>query len=239
MQDMLYNMLVEKNEVTWQSLIYELVRTGQMDPWDIDIVLLSRRYLKALREMKEANFFISGKVILAAAILLKIKSNKLLTEHIAGFDAQLFSTGETEELSNFNEEMERIKLLENPRLTIKTPLARRKKVGLKDLMDALQKALEVDKKRTLRRLREIETTANLKIPEKKIDITELIKEVYSKIKLFFTKQKELTFTQLVSSDRREDKIYTFLPLLHLDSQQKIILSQSKHFGEIKILLQKI
>jgi len=239
MQDMIYDMLMKKDEITWQSLIYELVRTGQMDPWDIDIVLLSRRYLEVLKKMKETNFFISGKIILAAAILLKIKSDKLLTDHIAGLDAQLFSTGEIEDLSDLNEEAERIKLLENPRLTIKTPLARRKKVSLQDLMSALQKALHVDRRRTLKKLREIEATANLKIPEKKVDITDLIKEVYNKIKIFFTKQEELTFTQLVNSDRKEDKILTFIPLLHLDNQQKIILNQDKHFGEIKILLQKI
>ncbi len=238
MQDRLYDMLMHKDEITWQTLIYELVRTGQMDPWDIDISLLSQRYMETLKELKEANFFISGKVILAAAILLKLKSEKLLTEHIAGLDAQLFSTGEIEELA-FEENVERIKLFENPRLTIKTPLARKKKVSLQDLMNALQKALQVDKRRTLRKLREIETTANLKIPEKKVDITILIKEVYNKIREVFTKQEELTFSQLVNSDRKEDKMLTFIPLLHLDNQEKISLSQNEHFGEIKILLQKI
>ena len=238
MQDKLYDMLMQKDEITWQSLIYELVRTGQMDPWDIDISILSQRYLEALRQMQEANFFISGKIILAAAILLKIKSEKLLTEHIAGLDAQLFSTGEIEDIG-FEENVDRIKLLENPKLTIKTPLARKKKVSLQDLMNALQKALNVDKRRTLRKLREIETTANLKIPEKKVDITILIRDLYIKIKELFAKQQEITFSQLVSSDRKEDKILTFIPLLHLDNQEKISLSQSEHFGEIKILLQKV
>ena len=236
MQDKLYNILMQKDEITWQSLIYELVKTKQMDPWDIDVSLLAQRYLQALKKLKEANFFISGKVILAAAILLKIKSDKLLTENIANLDSQLFSKGEIEDLA-FEESIERIKLIENPRLTIKTPLARKRKVMLQDLMLALNKALEVDKRRTLRKIREAEAIAKLEIPEKKIDITSLIRDTYQKIIDFFTRKKEkLTFTQLVSSDRKEDKILTFVPLLHLDTQGKIDLQQQQHFGEIEITL---
>jgi len=240
MQDRLYNILLQKDEITWQSLIYELVRTGQMDPWDIDISLLAQRYIITLKDLKETNFFISGKVILAAAILLKIKSDKLLTEKIANFDEQLFGKEAIEELEDlgFNEQLDRIKLFENPKLTIKTPLTRKRKVSLQDLMGALQKALEIDKRRTMRKLREKEVISAMKIPEKKIDITQLIKDVYERVRNFFSSKKGdvLTFTALVNSDKKEDKISTFIPLLHLDNQEKINLIQEKQFGEINILL---
>jgi segregation and condensation protein A len=240
MQERLYNILLQKDEITWQSLIYELVRTGQMDPWNIDVSLLAQRYIKTLKELQETNFFISGKVILAAAILLKIKSDKLLTEKLASFDEQLFGKEEIEELQDldFNEQLDRIKLFENPKLTIKTPLARKRKVSLHDLMGALKKALEIDKRRTIRKIREKEAVAHLKIPEKKIDLSKLIKEIYEKIKNFFVfkKGEVLTFKALVNSEKKEDKIMTFVPLLHLDNQEKINLIQEKPFGEINILL---
>ena len=38
------------------------------------------------------------------------------------------------------------------------------------------------------------------------------------------------------SDSKEDKIYTFIPLLHLDHQRAVDLTQKKHFGEIEIEL---
>ncbi len=234
---------MQKDDITWQSLLYELVRTEQMDPWDIDLSLLSQRYLETIKKLKEFNFFLSGKVILASAILLKIKSDKLLTENIAQFDNYLFNREEElllhEEAMDFEDKNERIKLIENPTLTIKTPLARKKKVTLQDLFHALQKALEVNERRIFRRLQEKSIPENLKIPEK-FDITAKIKEIYSKILNFLNikKQEKITFTELVSSNRKEDKILTFIPLLHLDNQEKIILNQEIPFGEIEITIKQ-
>jgi len=79
---------------------------------------------------------------------------------------------------------------------------------------------------------------NVKIPEKKRDITEIIRDVYTRIMSFFSinKQKKLTFSQLVPSNTKEDKIYTFIPLLHLTNQRKVNLEQKEHFGEIEIMI---
>ena len=72
------DMLIQKDDVTWKSMIYDLVKSEQMNPWDIDISLLSKKYLDIVKTLKEMDFRISGKVILAAAILLKLKSKHLL-----------------------------------------------------------------------------------------------------------------------------------------------------------------
>lgn len=234
MQDRIYNILMQKDEITWQTIIRDLVRTGEMDPWDIDISILSKRYLETLKTLKEEHFLISGKVVLAAAILLKIKSEKLLTENIANWDNQLFSQGETEEFNEFEENVENIKLLENPKLIINTPLARKRKVSLNDLMHALQRALEVDTRRTMKKLRETEHLAKVKIPEKGVDISELIKNLYDRILDFFSKKPTLTFSELIPSQKKEDKIMTFIPMLQLVNKGKIDIDQKEHFGEIYI-----
>lgn len=235
MQDQILDMLLKKDEITWQSLLYELVRTEQMNPWDIDISILSRKYLETVKKLQEINFFISGKVILASAILLKIKSDKLLTENIAQFDNQLFQREQLETTEAMEEAEPEIIY---PKLTIKTPIARRKKVTINDLINALEKAMKVDERRTQKRQLLTEVPPNIKIPER-VDIKERIKEIYSKIRNFFATKKEvLTFDKLVESDKKEDKIFTFVPLLHLDNQQKINLIQEEHFGEIKIELTK-
>lgn len=229
MQDRLYDMLMQKDEITWQTIIYDLVRSEQMDPWDIDISLLSQKYINRINELKEHNFFISGKVLLASAILLKIKSNKLLTESIAQLDNQLFP--QDDELFDDLEEFKEPEKI--PDLLIKTPQQRKRKVGLNDLMKALHKALDVDKRRILRREQEI-VIEEARIPEKKVDISSLIKQIYDKIMNFFKKQEKVTFTQLVPSERKEDKVFTFLSLLHLETQEKIDLQQEVPFGEIYI-----
>ena len=138
--------------------------------------------------MQEANFFISGKVLLACALLLKIKSNKLVNEEISNFDSQLFKQEETfEELEELFENAPHPEY-EKPRLTIKTPMPRKRKVTLQDLMNALHKALEVEKRRNVKR--DIFNRVDVKIPENKIDISELITSIYNKIIDFFKANKK-------------------------------------------------
>ncbi len=227
-------MLIQKDEITWQSLLLDLIKSEQMDPWNIDISLLTNKYLETVKEMKEANFFISGKVLLACSLLLRIKSSKLINEEIYNFDSQLFKQEETyEELEELFDQAP-IPESEKPKLTIKTPMPRKRKVTLQDLMSALQKALEVEKRRNIKR--ELFDNIKVEIPNKKIDISELITNVYNKVIEFFktNKKQSLTFTKLVNSDNKEDKLYTFLPLLHLDNQEKVSISQEEPFGEINI-----
>ena len=236
MQDQLFDMLVNKDEITWQNLIYDLVKSEQMDPWDIDVGLLVKRYLDTLKKLKEANFLISGKVVLAAAILLYIKSHKLINEDIANLDLILFGKEEEEFEGSLLDELEEEKEYIDLSLIPKVPHVRKRKVSVDDLIKALQKALEVDKRRTLRRIRD--QALKVEIPEKKVDISKLIKEVFDKIKKFLSTKEVVTFNELVGSNRKEDKIQTFIPLLHLTQQQEIDLNQEEHFGEIKITLYK-
>ena len=100
-------------------------------------------------------------------------------------------------------------------------------------MEALQKALEVETRRSIRKQDE-KIIREYHLPTKKIDIASLIKNLYEKINEYFQKHPKVTFTQLLPSQEREDKIYTFIPLLHLENQGKINLHQEKPFSEIEI-----
>jgi len=240
MQQEILDMLLKEDEITWQSILYDLVKSEKMDPWDIDISILSQKYLEIVKQLQETNFFVSGKIILASAILLKLKSNKLLTDHIASFDNLLFHQ-DIEELDDFEVKNQRIKLMENPRLTIKNPQARKRKVSLNDLVSALEKALEVDKRRTMKKIESERIKIRMELPEKTIDISVRIKDLYQKIVDFFTnlKKETITFSSLVPSNKKQDKIITILPLLHLSNDEKIMLSQQEHFGEIEISKPKL
>ena len=93
----IYNMLIQKDEITWQSILLDLIKSEQMSPWDIDVSQLSKMYLEKVKEMKEANLHISGKIVLASALLLRIKSKKLANEEMFNFDSMLFKEEETYE----------------------------------------------------------------------------------------------------------------------------------------------
>ena len=234
-----YDLLMQDDEITWQSILLDLVKTEQMNPWDVDISLLSQKYLERVKKMEELNFFVSGKIILASAILLKLKSNKFLLENISDFDNLLYppednGTGDDELYLNAPDVPEYLKG-KDIRLTIKTPQPRKRKVSVSDLVDALKKALEVEQRKVQRVLDRNTIPENLEVPETKIEISSLIKDVYGKIKIYFEKNKsDLTFTQLVASPKKEDKITTFIPLLHLSNQERVDLRQLAHFEEIYI-----
>lgn len=235
MQDKIFELLINKDEITWQSVIYELIKTEQIDPWDVDISLLTQRYMGMIKTLKEMDFKISGKVLLAAAILLRIKSNKLVGEDILEFD-RLLEGADEDEIEDLYEDTTDIETTKEDvhSLIPRTPQPRKRKVSIYDLMNALEKALEVKRRRVIQSI----PPMNINAPVKTRDITQVIKDIYTKIKLFFlgAKKNRMTFSHLVPSGTKEDKIYTFIPLLHLTSQQKIDLHQEKHFGEIEIIL---
>lgn len=239
MEDKIIEMLFDRDEVTWQNIIYEAVKNEEMDPWDINISLLTKRFLDMLQKLKEMDFRISGKILLAAALLLKIKSNRLMGEDLVEFD-RLFTSTEEDDL--FYEELEAemaqagaIKEEEHE-LIPRTPQPRKRKVSVYDLVEALNKALEVKKRRVMRDLPELK----VEMPQNHVDITTIITELYSKIKGFLSAKRgeRLTFSQVIPTDTKEHKVYTFIPLLHLTNQRKIDLKQEQHFGEIEIIMRE-
>ena len=238
MIDELYNLIVNKDEITWQSLLMDLIKSEEMDPWDIDVSLLAKKYLESIKKLQKFNFFISGKMILASALLLRIKSDRFMEEDIAHFDNMMYPPEELDpmELEAYLDAPAPER--KSPKLTIKTPQARKRRVTLTDLMGALQKALEVNQRKVDRR--EYELSVDMKVPIQEIDITALIKDMYTRIVGHFQTNEKggLTFTALVRSERKEDKILTILPLLHLDNEGKVDLEQREHFGEIYITLNK-
>lgn len=238
-QEQFYEILTN-DDYSWQSIIYELINTEQLDPWDIDITMLTQRYLEKIREFEEANFFISSKVLLAAALLLRIKSEILLNKYIRSLDDILFGREEKKDYTR-----ERIDIDENeiPVLYPRTPLPRSRKVTLQELITALDKAIKTEGRRIKReisgkiRLRE----TSIVLPKRKINISDRIQEVYSKIKGLFKVQKpiqRLRFSELAGNDK-EEKLLTFIPLLHLENQSKLWLDQERHFDEIWVSLREI
>ncbi|MFC2135641.1 segregation/condensation protein A [Bacteroidota bacterium] len=238
----IFNILFQEDELTWQNIIYDLVRTEEMDAWNIDISLIAQKFLGKLKELKDMDFRLSGKIVLASAMLLKMKSSRLLEQDLTNFDSLLSSAEDDamdvlEELTDEYADGVRAAQDGLPKIRPKIPQPRKRKVSVFDLVEALEKALEVEN----RRKEYIEPEADVKAPVKSRDISLVIKDVYDKVVSFFTKSdktKLMMFSQLIPSDSKEDKVFTFIPLLHLDFQRKIDLMQEHHFGDISIVLNK-
>ena len=237
MQDQILDMLLKRDEITWQDLIKDLVKSEGIDPWDVDISLLAKKYVDIVKQLKEVNFFVSGKVVLAASILLKIKTNNLLNNNFADFDSLLFSNEEDDEEDGYSSNYHLGTNDHNVRLTIKTPQTRKRKVTLNDLVRALEQALEVDERREIRKRRFDRIPESIRIPERNINLGEKIKSIHGSIIDWFQKNEDdITFNHLLDGGEKTDKVYTFMPLLHLENHDKINMKQSAHFEKIYIQL---
>ena len=236
-QNQIHDILFNR-EPGWQEIIHDLINTEQLDPWNINILILTDKYLERLNQLEEADFFISGKVLLAAALLLRIKSEILLNKYIKSIDEILF--GKKEEKKSVFERMELDE--EIPELIPKSPMPRFRRVTLQELLDSLNKAIITENRRikkeilTKSALRE----SSISLPKKQISIKDKIRGIYGNLLNYFKEdeqRKRISFTEFVGA-KKEERIITFLPLLHLDNQKKIWLEQEEHFTDFHIWLQK-
>lgn len=237
-QEQIHDLLFNR-EIDWQEIIYDLINTEQLDPWDININVLSEKYLEKIKEYEEADFFVSSKVLLAAALLLRIKSEILLNKYIKSIDEILF--GKKEEVKT---KMERIELEEEiPELVPRSPMPRFKKVTLKELLESLNKAIITENRRIKKEIvnKNALRETGISLPKRKFNIANKIKEIYNNIISHFDKNKDdkkIPFTTLIG-EKKEDRILSFLPLLELENQKKVWLEQEKHFDEIHVWLKDI
>lgn len=233
-QEQIHDILFNR-EIGWQEIIYDLINTEQLDPWDINIMILTEKYLETIQKLEEADFFISSKVLLAAALLLRIKSEILLNQYIKSIDEILF--GKKEYLES--KKLERIELDgQIPRLIPKSPMPRFKKVSLKELMDALNKAIITENRRIKKEIVKSNSIREVGIsfPKRKLSIQDKIKEIFSKIIYSLEEnknEKRIHYNNVVGGEKHE-KIFSFAPLLYLEHQKKIWIEQNEHFGDIYI-----
>ena len=237
-QEQIHDLLFSR-ELGWQEIIYDLINTEQLDPWNINILVLSEKYLKKIQHLEETDFFVSSKVLLAASLLLKIKSEILLNTYIKSIDEILFGKEEPKKY-----ELERIELDEEiPELVLRSPIPRFRKVTLKELIESLDKAISTEN----RRIQKITINnsalrqASISIPKRKFSVKDKIKEIYDQLFIHLEdeeEKKKVSFTELIGEDK-EERIISLLPLLHLESQKKIWLEQEIHFDEIHIWLKDV
>jgi len=84
-EDRIYEVATNQDIIDWKSFLYELIYKEGLNPWDIDLGILTKKYLLALKDLKEVDFNISGKFLTVAVYLLKTKSEKLLSSIKFGY----------------------------------------------------------------------------------------------------------------------------------------------------------
>src|SRR3972149_4983570 len=232
-QEQVHDLLFNR-EIGWQEIIYDLINTEQLDPWNIAIIVLTNNYLKKLRQFEEENYFISSKVLLAAALLLRIKSEILLNKYIRCIDEILFGKKEKKEKPVF--EIDGFDDI--PELILKSPIPRFKKVTLSELVESLNKAIITENRRIKKEIinKNLFREAQIPLKKRKYVLTDKLREIYETIFGYFdgAKNEKVLFSRLVGGNTKEEKIIYFSSILYLENQKKIWLEQKEHFGEISI-----
>jgi segregation and condensation protein A len=227
--------LITGEEVSWQSIIHDLIKTEQLDPWNIDIGVLADKYLTTIQEMEEENFYVSSKVLLACSILLRLKTDILANSYIQELNEALFGRKEVQKTLDLEQYI--IDEKELPLLVPKSPMARHRKVTLDELMSALNKAINTENRRIKRSIKtsQAKKAAEMVLPKNHfIPLKVRIKKIVEIINghLTISSNKHIEFTKLASE--KEEKLAAFLPILHLSNDKHIHTYQPIHFEEIFI-----
>ena len=153
---MIDNMIDDKKVInlmisgSWQELLFELVH--DMDPWDIDLKILSLRFIEYIESFKGSNgkdLKVSVKVLLVAVIIYKMK-----VDNLTG-NGSIIDTKDTDEeetdFFNVNDEnivtSEDVKGISIPPISIMLRRMPRGKLSLDDLVCAHEKEMKVTVRR--------------------------------------------------------------------------------------------
>ncbi len=218
-------------EESWENLIYNIVSYEDLDPWDIDIMKLTNSFLIYIEKMKSLDFRVPAKVVLIAAILLKMKSDILSPIKAEGM-SYLPDGITTQEFEQISEELSK--------MTLKPPVERhfKRKVTLDELIDALNKAMKVkEKKETIKR--KLGRRIKDQIVDE-VDIEIRINELMSEIDSLISKlnSEKIEFSKIVEEWDREEIVKHFMPLLYLATRGSVVAEQEDFFKEIYISKQE-
>lgn len=205
------------------EMLVDLVISEELDPWDIDISDIADRFIGEVKKMRKLNLRLSGKTLLTASILLRMKSEGLIPKEEPVYDEELGWEYLPEKTPD-------------DIIPIDTPVRRRseRKTTLFELIEALQRALseEMIRKNFPKGTRPKQKLV-FSIDEE--TIKERMDKIYEMIQKHAEKEDIIKFSDLLS-EKRADIIEVLVALLHLDSQRRITIWQDELFGEIFITL---
>ena len=206
------------------QILLGLVQEHKLDPWDVDIEKLADVFIKRVREMEELDLRVSGRTVLSASVLLRMKSDYVLN----GNGSNKVTEEELQDVLDLGlPELGPVMLIQHsPR-----------KITLSDLLGALQEALQDEpsvKHPTRRGLEKIMRV----LSEYDINIEKYLEKMYRRITELAENGDSVTFSELLPEKTRAAVARTLLLLLLLCGQRKVDLSQDEPFGEIFVSLVK-
>lgn len=218
---------------TWKDVLMGLINSEKIDPWNIDVSEITTKYLEVITKMKNLDLHLPGNLILAASILVRIKSNDLIfkeEENLYDYGME----GLPEELM-FSVDGINNSDSTNFELAYKQKLPRMRKVTLEELMGAVEEAIKEESKREIKikENKKEKFIMPIKIDTKKVDVEKIIKNTYNKITEKSDEYGMVSFNNITNNETK-DKIYSMIAILYLETHEYVTIIQETFFGEIII-----
>jgi len=204
-----------------QTLL-ELVQQHKLDPWDVDIEKLTHVYIQRIQEMRELDLRASGRVLLSASVLLRIKSSYAIN---GNGGEQVAEDGLDDILDLDFPDLGEITLVQN------TP----RKITLADLLGALHEALSEIPAKKIHQSKKMEKIIQI-LSEYDVNIEKHLDALYKRISALVGAGTRVTLLTLVEERTRLAVARTLLLLLFLCADGKVVLEQPDLFDDILVSL---
>jgi segregation and condensation protein A len=204
------------------DILVSLAKNGEIDPWDIDVVDVTDKFLARLAELERLDLRVSSRTLLFASILVRMKSDAL-------------EESEPED-ADYDEPLEDDLQVCFPVLKPKVRRHAKRRVTLSELIQELKKATKRKEKSDSRRLMQ-QLQANkfdaLTVAHTE-DIERQVRRVRRELKQRFGENERVRLSELVVEHTAENIIKTYIPLLFMATRRQILLEQQEFFGDIFI-----
>ncbi|MBN3037108.1 MAG: segregation/condensation protein A [Candidatus Diapherotrites archaeon] len=208
----------------WKAMLAETVKAESMDPWDIDVTILASRFMEKIREMRSVSFRVPANAVLASAILVRFKSDHW----------QLYPQEEFEE--QLEDELGVDYRLEGQKVPNLSPSRRitRRRMTIDDLIHAVEDVMKKEKQRARSRVHTFPQELAVYALEDAEDYEERLEDVYQRCLDACDSEKLVMLSSLLKDNTRQELIGLLIPLLHLATQNRLVIWQEDFFKEVFI-----
>ncbi|MEM3361987.1 MAG: segregation/condensation protein A [Candidatus Anstonellaceae archaeon] len=206
---------------SWREMLYDMIYEEEIDPWDIDLEKITSAYIEKIKKIKYLDLHVPANIILAAAILLRIKTSRIL---------------EYEQQTTLEDFVDTLSYEQIQAIELKGRIPPKGRITIEELMRAIDEVMKkvAKKQETKKELEKFLPLIEIKINEFKVD--QEMEKIYEKIKKMADAYGLVMFSALLENKTKKDVIYTLIPLLFLAQKEKITISQETFFGDIFIRL---
>lgn len=225
------------------DLLLHLIKTSEVDIYDIEIEKITKQYLDFIRSMEEMNLTVASEYLVMASELIELKSrlllpsNKDLGEDEYEEDPRENLINRLLEYKKYKDMIDTFKELEEERKDIFTKdpinLSEYKEVetnnngdiSLEDLINAINNFLK---------RKEDEKPISTKITKKELSVKDRTIQIRSILK----SKKKVSFFELFEIKTREYVVVTFLSILEMAKRGELGIIQENNFNDIIVNLKE-